>query len=102
MYCMSVSKEHKEVFQISFYLYCTLTKEKRKRKRKKMQYTITSKKANILTTYYQLKSFPLINYILIISFHAYSNTAENVLNGNLHTVQMPYILFMVERTRSVL
>ena len=56
----------------------------------------------MLTTYDQLKSFPLINYILIISFHAYSNTAENVLNGNLHTVQMPYILFMVERTRSVL
>ena len=35
-----------------------------------LQYTLTSKKAHTLATY-QLKSFPLINYILLISFHAY-------------------------------
>ena len=28
MYCLSVSKEQKEVFEISFYLYCTLTEVK--------------------------------------------------------------------------
>ena len=29
MYCLSVSKEQKEVFQVSFYLYCTLAEVKR-------------------------------------------------------------------------
>ena len=87
IYYLSVLKEQKEVFQISFYVYCTLTevkkeekkkeerkKEKKKKRRRKkrfnLQYTLTSKKANIFTTN-QLKSFPLINYILLISFHAY-------------------------------
>ena len=71
MYCLSVSKEQKEVFQISFYLYCTFIEVKKYKKYFNLQYALTSKKVNMLTTYHQLKSFPLINYILLISFHAY-------------------------------
>ena len=70
---------------------CTLTEVKKKYKKYfNLQYTLTSKKANMLTTYHQLKSSPLINYILLISFQAYKNTPGNVLNGNLHTVQIIY------------
>jgi len=50
---------------------CTLTEVKKYKKYFNLQYTLTSKKANMLTIYHQLKSFPLINYILLISFHAY-------------------------------
>ena len=68
MYCLNVSKEQKEAFQVSFYLYCTLTEiNKLKNKTKNnnsnfnLQYTLPSKKANILKKYHQLKSFlPLI------------------------------------------
>ena len=49
---------------------CTLTEVKKYKKYFNLQDTLTSKKANMLTTYDQLKSFPLINYILPISFHA--------------------------------
>ena len=64
--CMSVSKEHKEVFQISFYLYCTLTKEKRNIYRKKMQYTITSKKGEYT---YNILSIEIISTDKLHSDH---------------------------------
>ena len=76
----------------AFLYNCTLTEVKINKyiykKYFNLQYTLTSKMANMLTTYHQLKSFPLINYILLISFHAYQDTPGNVLNGNLHTVQI--------------
>ena len=72
MYCLSISKKQKEVFQVYFYLYCTLIEIKHNYKKYfNLQYTVTSKKANILTIHHQVKSFPVINYILLISFYAY-------------------------------
>ena len=69
MYCPSVPKEQKKVFQISFYLYCTLVEVKNNYKKNfNLQYTLTSKKANTLAIYPQLKSIPLI--IAFCSFHA--------------------------------
>ena len=68
MYCLSVSKEQKEVFKISFHLYHTLVEVQNNCKKNfNLHYTLTSKKAKILATYPQLKSFPLINWILLIS-----------------------------------
>ena len=57
MYFLSISKEHKEVFQISFCLYCTVTEVKHiiYKKYFNLHYALTSKKANMLTTYHQLK-----------------------------------------------
>ena len=76
MYCLSVLKEQKEGFQVSFHLYCTLTEVKYIFKKSLIcntHYFLKSINGKYTyNVYHQLKSFlPLISYIRLISFHAY-------------------------------